>query len=137
MCAASVYPEPGSNSLVFGIYTNIFLCFYISFLLWVFWLLIISSLLFYSFSSILYWFSQRFIVYFSMYFISSTEDIFYSTTLDYIMSTVFFIFFIIFSCAKFSLPMQQLFPKKCCLHLVLYFCFYYFIIYFSFRQLGY
>lgn len=39
--------------------------------------------------------------------------------------------------AKFSLPMQQLFPKKCCLHLVLYFCFYYFIIYFSFRQLGY
>ena len=101
MCAASVYPEPGSNSLVFGIYTNIFLCFYISFLLWVFWLLIISSLLFYSFSSILYWFSQRFIVYFSMYFISSTEDIFYSTTLDYIMSTVFFIFFIIFSCYFF------------------------------------
>lgn len=39
--------------------------------------------------------------------------------------------------AKFSLPMQQLFSKKCCLHLVLYFCFYYFIIYFSFRQLGY
>ena len=44
---------------------------------------------------------------------------------------------ILFYSAKFSLPMQQLFPKKCCLHLVLYFCFYYFIIYFSFRQLGY
>ena len=32
MCAASVYPEPGSNSHIIGIYTCIFLCIYISFL---------------------------------------------------------------------------------------------------------
>jgi hypothetical protein len=32
MCAASVYPEPGSNSHVNGIYICIFLCSYISFL---------------------------------------------------------------------------------------------------------
>ena len=32
MCAASVYPEPGSNSHVIGIYIYIFRCSYISFL---------------------------------------------------------------------------------------------------------
>ena len=32
MCAASVYPEPGSNSHVIGIYIHISLCAYISFL---------------------------------------------------------------------------------------------------------
>ena len=70
MCAASVYPEPGSNSLVNGIYSShismlpIYL--FLSYLALYFAdHFFIDSLLL---SSFIGFFSQRFIVYFSMYF---------------------------------------------------------------------
>ena len=100
MCAASVYPEPGSNSLVFGIYI-----FYYINLLFVFYTCFRSSL---SFDSWII-FSITLVVLLCYYrlvlkgycllfnvLLLIAEHVLYFSTAHYILSTLFWNFFKVF-----------------------------------------
>lgn len=105
MCAASVYPEPGSNSLVLGIYIfGIFIPLYKSF-----FKLSLTSLV----SSLFFMVVQKlpliglfkgFIVYFSMYFFvpSFLWNVLYYTTSLFHCQHIFKIFFSFFILSYFT-----------------------------------
>ena len=100
MCAASVYPEPGSNSLVFGIYIfyyiNLLFVFYtcfrssLSFDSWIIFSIILVVLLCY-YRLVLKGYCLLFNV-----LLLIAEHVLYFSTAHYILSTLFWNFFKVF-----------------------------------------
>ena len=110
MCAASVYPEPGSNSHVISIYIYISLCNYISFLFRVFDSFFYAFAFFYfgSFTTALL-VSQSLLFTFQCAFIFLNSvvvwNVFYFTILKNFCQYFFYIFLNFFICLFL--------PKKC------------------------